>query len=225
MRGVGTAVTLLALVSLTASAADGFLELNETRYLDAGDRMGVIVLAVNWGRQWRCAGHDSAQLEKLVFTRFVEGRLLDEQAGLVLKIPRNREVEDEYITLAVLVDPGTYALSEFKVRTARSIGDVGYWAATSDELVRDGKAVAGTFTIGRGEIIYIGHFSLDCNKEVLPRRYHLQDRQEFEKYVMGLHSVYPFIGDAPVEFRLFETRRLGKPFYLPDPVVEVADLP
>ena len=224
MRGVGKAATLLALVSLTATAADGFLELTEKRYLDADGRLGVVVLAVNWGRQWRCAGYDSAQLQKLIFTRFEDGRLLEGQRSLVLKIPRKLDVDDEYRTLAVLVEPGTYALSEFDVKTARSIGDVGHWVATSNDLIKSGMAVAGTFTVTGDEIIYIGHFSLDCNKEVIPWRYHLQDRNEFEKYVAGLREAYPFISDRPVEFRLFQTRRIGRPFYLNDPVVEVADL-
>lgn len=63
---------------------------------------------------------------------------------------------------AFLVEPGEYLLSAFSVRVAKSVSKVGYFKAERGELVSAGTSKGGSFTVSVGEIVYIGHFALDC---------------------------------------------------------------
>ena len=175
----------------------------------------VILLNVNWGRAWGCAGMDNAQLLALNFMKLPigTGPTLDFSAPSKLRAKR------EFVPLAVVMPPGEYALAGFEVLVARSKSDTGRIRATPMDLLRKEKQQGGSFTVESGEVVYIGHFGLDCVKEPIPWRYYVQDRAEFERYVAAFRNTFPFMIDKPVQFRLFETTEFGTHFALDNPVV------
>lgn len=81
-------------------------------------------------------------------------------------------------------------------------------------LFKDGKPIGGTFTAMAGEIVYIGHFGVDCAKEPVPWRYYIEGRAEFDRYAAGFRKRFPFIGNTPIRFRLFATTMFGEPYTL-----------
>jgi hypothetical protein len=115
----------------------------------------------------------------------------------------------------VLLDPGEYALAGFRFKVAASVRDVRVAEVGPAELIVGGKPVGGSFTVGAGEAVYIGHFGVDCNGEPTPWRFYVEGKDAFADYVNGFHKRYPFAKNVPVTFRLFQTERLGQPYELP----------
>lgn len=184
---------------------------------DNVDRLGsngLILLEVNWGRQWGCAGLDNAQLQKMTFKRLPDPALPNGNATIKLKTPSRLFVDDRYQTYALLIEPGVYALSGFDVKIAQSTSKLGHLIGKSKDLFDDDKPTGGTFTVAIGEIVYIGHFSLDCSQEPVPWRYYIERQDEFDRYVAGFRTKFPNIGDRPVHYRLFSTEMFGSAFTL-----------
>jgi hypothetical protein len=200
--------------SLSAIAAEP-VSLSETTYQTD---LGVILIQVNWGRSWKCGAYENAQLQALTFTRSPIGS--PEPVSLELKTPSKLFVNQQFLPYAYVVQPGEYVLTGFDVKIARSMTDVAHIIGSRDNLIQDGKPVAGTFTVNPGEIVYIGHFGLDCGAEPFLWRYYIDGRDEFEKYVGGFRQKFPFVKLTPVQFRLFSTPMLGRPYVLPDPIVK-----
>ena len=75
------------------------------------------MLAINWGRQWACAGLDNAQLQALTFTRRPDGPTLE------FKPESKLFADDTYGNAAVLVEPGVWDLTGFDVKVAESMED------------------------------------------------------------------------------------------------------
>jgi hypothetical protein len=194
-------------------------ELTEDSYADAGSQLGVIIFEINWGRKWNCGPFENAQLQRLTFTNRSDHSNLFDGTELSLETPSKLFVDDEYTPMAIMVEPGTYALTGFDVKTARSMSDIGHFLGTEKELLPDGLPRGGTYSIAPGEIIYIGHFGLDCGDDVIPWRYYLTERQGFESFVAGFREVYPFTASTDVEFRLFETEAIGSSYSLDEPIV------
>jgi len=180
--------------------------------------LGVLVIQVNWGRTWKCGLYENAQLEALTFRKAP----LDspEPVSFVLETPSKLFVDNKFLPYAFVIQPGEYSLTAFDVKVARSVKDVGHFKGAEESLIVGGKPVGGTFTVGPGEIVYAGHFGLDCGQEPFLWRYYLESREEFEKYVRGFREEFPFVGQVPVQYRLFSTRLFGNPFSLKDPTVE-----
>lgn len=173
---------------------------------------GIVVVQANWGRQWPCAGYENAQLVAIEFQRQAahadgargpEARLALETRGML-------RVDDRFIASAHLLPPGTYALSGYEIKAARSVRDVGRIAVDSDALSRDGRD-PGSFRVGAGEIVYIGGFGLDCTDTPIPWRYYLEDREAFDAAVAGFRRKYPFTASTPVRYRLFESGLFAEP--------------
>lgn len=225
MRVPWKASLLVLALSLSASAQEGCLKLDKDSYLKNSDTLGLVLLEVNWGTRWRCGGYDNAQLKRLIFSPYSDGAIQRNRPELVVRAPSGRYCDDGYTPLALLVEPGAYALSEFKIQTSRSIGDLGHMVATEENLFRDGKPTGGTFWIRAGEIVYIGHFSLECKNRVCPQRTYLENREAFEQYVADFRGAFPYTASKPVEYRLFDTKMLGQPFKLANPTVEASDAP
>jgi hypothetical protein len=74
--------------------------------------------------------------------------------------------------------------------------------------------------VNPGEIVYVGHFGLDCGAEPFLWRNYIQNREDFEGYVAGFREKYPFAKQVPVQYRLFSTQLFGNPFALKDPTVK-----
>ena len=111
-------------------------------------------------------------------------------------------------------------MSSFDVKIARSMSDVAHIKGSRENLIKDGEPLGGSFTVNPGEIIYIGHFGLDCGAEPFFWRYYVDGREEFERYVEGFRERYPFVKNVPVQYRLFYTQTLGAPHALQNPTVE-----
>lgn len=191
-----------------ATAAD-VEELTSDNYAKDGTEKAVVILHVNWGRQWGCAKLDNAQLQALKFSR-----IPSINASISLETPSALTAKDSFIPYTFLIQPGEYAISDFDVKVARSSSDVQHMKAEPAHLFKDGKPIGGTFSAGAGEIVYLGHFSLDCKKEPIPWRYYIDGRKEFEGYVSGFKKAFPFVKDKPVQFRLFSTTMFGEPYAL-----------
>jgi hypothetical protein len=195
-------VLVVSFAFAAAASADDLVELSEEAYADSGGKHGVILYEINWGRRWGCAGLDNAQLQALTFSQGEGAPTLE------LKTPSRLFVDNRFTAYALLVEPGNYTLTGFDVKVARSTTDVGH-------LIWNEKN-GGTFTIGAGEFVYIGHFGLDCAQEPIPWRYYVEGRNEFERYVAGFRERYPFVGDVTVRFGLLDTELFGTAYSLLD---------
>lgn len=180
--------------------------------------LGVIITQINWGRSWKCGPYENAQLQALTFTRSPADQV--DPVTLDFSAPSILAADNDFVPYAAVVKPGEYLLTAFDVKVARSMSDVGHIKGTERTLVKDGKPLGGAFTVGPGEIVYIGHFGLDCGAEPFLWRYYIDGRNDFERYVEGFRRRYPFTRGVPVQFRLFSTQTLGEPFSLRQPMVE-----
>lgn len=213
LRLVGYTLAVLG-TSLAALAAEP-VDLSEASYQED---LGVILVQLNWGRIWRCGAYENAQLQALTFTRSPIDS--PEPMALELKTPSRLFVNNQFLPHAFVIQPGEYVLTAFDVKIARSMTNVAHIIGSKDNLIQDGKHIGGSFTVNPGEIVYIGDFGLDCGAEPFLWRYYLDGRDEFEKYVDGFRRKFPFVKQVPVQFRLFSTPLLGRPFALQDPVVK-----
>jgi hypothetical protein len=179
---------------------------------------GVLIIQVNWGRTWKCGQFQNAQLEALTFTKSpIDAQ---EPVSLDLETPSKLFVDNKYLPYAFVVAPGEYILTGFDVKVARSASNVAHIKGSKDILVKDDKPVGGTFTVNPGEIVYVGHFGLDCGAEPFLWRSYIQSREEFEKYIGGFREKFPLVKQVPVQYRLFSTQLFGYPFALKDPTVK-----
>lgn len=179
---------------------------------------GVIIVQVNWGRTWKCGQFENVQLQALTFTKSPIDN--SEVPSLELKTHSRLFVDSKYLPYAYVVQPGEYYLTGFDVKVARSTTDIRHIVGTKDNLIKEGKPVGGAFTVNPGEIVYIGHFGIDCGAEPFLWRYYIDGRAEFESYIEDFRLKYPFVKDVPVQFRLFSTETLGNPYRLDEPTVE-----
>ncbi len=191
------------------------VSLNENNY--KAD-LGVIILQINWGRSWKCGQFENAQLQALTFTKSAAGHT--ENASLDLETPSKLFVDSEFIPYAFVIQPGEYFLSSFDVKAARSKTEVLHIKGSKDNLIKEGKSFGGSFTVNPGEIVYIGHFGLDCGAEPFLWRFYINGRQDFERYIKGFREKYPFVKKVPVQFRLFSTQIFGNPYSLKDSIVK-----
>lgn len=180
--------------------------------------LAVLIIQVNWGRAWDCGEFENAQLEALTFTRVQADDAQSET--LELRTPSKLLVDNTFLPYAYLVRPGEYVLTGFDVKVARSRMDVRHIIGTRDQLIKDNKPVGGSFTAGPGEIVYVGHFGLDCTEKPFLWRFYVVGREEFERYIDGFREKYPFLKDVPVQYRLFSTEIFGNPYSLENPTID-----
>jgi hypothetical protein len=195
--------------------AGGPVDLNEDSYKK---ELAVIMVQINWGRTWQCGQFENAQLQALTFTKSPIDT--PEVVSLELETPSKLFVDNKFLPYAFVVQPGEYLLTAFDVKVARSTTDIMHIKGTKENLIKEGKPVGGTFTVNPGEIVYVGHFGLDCGAEPFLWRYYINGRSDFERYVDGFRQKYPFVKGVPVQFRLFSTESLGQPYHLDEPTVE-----
>jgi hypothetical protein len=180
--------------------------------------LGILIIQVNWGRTWKCGQFENAQLQALTFTKSPVDA--PKPLSLDLETPSKLSVDNKFLPYAFVIQPGEYVLTGFDVKLARSVSDVAHIKGSKDDLVQDGKPVGGIFTVNPGEIVYIGHFGLDCGAEPFLWRTYIDERRDFERYVDGFRNKFPFVKHVPVQFRLFSTQLFGNPYALTDPTVK-----
>jgi hypothetical protein len=199
----------LLIFSMAVASPGALVELNERAYAAVGGNAGVIVFEVNWGRQWGCGGLDNAQLQALTFSQWPDGPRLE------LKTPSRLFVNDEFRSYSLIVQPGEYFLTDYDVKVAKSVREVGHLIGRS-VLFENDRPIGGSFTAKAGEFVYIGHFSLDCSLEPIPWRYYVVGEEGFRKYSDSYRDEHPYIGDTAIEFRLFDTSMFGTAYSLGD---------
>jgi hypothetical protein len=180
--------------------------------------LGVLIIQVNWGRRWKCGQFENAQLQALTFTKSPVIAL--EQISLDLVTPSKLFVDNKFLPYAYFIQPGEYVLTGFDVKVARSVSDVAHILGTRENLIKDGKPTGGTFTVNSGEVVYVGHFGLDCGAEPFLWRSYVDGQSEFERYIDGFRSKFPFAKQLPAHYRLFSTELFGRPFTLKEPIVK-----
>lgn len=178
---------------------------------------GAVLIAANWGRQWGCGGNDNAQLQQLGFDKIepvakppgqrpeivIEGA----ESGNAAQLP--------FANYIFLVDPGEYEFSLYRIRVAQSMSRVGQFVGDRKSLFQDGRSKVGSFKVGPGEIVYVGHFALDCAQAPMPWRYYPETRDDFDQYLSKVKQQYSDLDTSKVMFRLFDTKLIGKPYSLP----------
>lgn len=185
-------------------------------YAQASGTKAIVLVSANWGRQWKCGQFDNARLQSLLFDRMDAPRASpDAAADFTLEDASIFPASTSFVDYAFVVEPGAYLLSGFRIKAARSTSDVGHVNGNRTTLIADGKSKAGSFVVGPGEVVYIGHFALDCALGPMPWRYYLEDRQSFEKYLALIKKKAPSLDVSDVKYRLFETSTMGRSFVLP----------
>lgn len=176
---------------------------------------GLVVLSALWGRSWKCGKFENGQLRSFGFDRLPSVTTADVATADVV-IEDSTYVGGGPATNYVLaLDPGEYGLAMFAIRVASSTTDVRTVSVGRARLFEGGKPVGGTFTVQAGELVYIGHFGLDCYKEPTIWRYYLEGRGGFEHYKRLIKHQYPFLPVETMQMRLFKTSALGRDYVLP----------
>ena len=176
---------------------------------------GLVVLSALWGRSWKCGKFENGQLRSFGFDRLPSVTTADVATADVV-IEDSTYVGGGPATNYVLaLDPGEYGLAMFAIRVASSTTDVRTVSVGRARLFEGGKPVGGTFTVQAGELVYIGHFGLDCYKEPTIWRYYLEGRGGFEHYKRLIKNQYPFLPVETMQMRLFKTSALGRDYVLP----------
>ncbi|WP_341237056.1 hypothetical protein [uncultured Limnobacter sp.] len=207
-------VITAGLLPLIATAAEPVKLTEDTYKAD----LGMIVVQVNWGRAWKCGQFENAQLQALTFTKSPIDN--ETSSALALETPSKLSADNQFLPYTFVIEPGEYALTAFDVKVARSITEVAHIKGSTDDLIEDGKPIGGSFTVGPGEVVYIGHFGLDCGAEPFLWRNYIEGRKDFERYVNGFRQQFPFVKHVPVRHGLFETQLFGNSYSLKDPVVK-----
>ena len=206
-----------ALLGSSAAAPPGDkVEVRADTYHLAKETHGLVVMSVDWGRRWSFCGAENAQLRTFAFDRVpVQKHSDDEAADLLLKAPPSLTAAPGAVAnLALLVEPGEYALSYSELKVARSFKADNYSAGRKD-LIADGKSQAGSFTVGAGELVYVGHFALDCvDGQPTIWRYYVIGRESFQEYLATrVKPRYPFLDTEAVQYRLFKMTVFGSNAY------------
>ncbi|WP_050461955.1 hypothetical protein [Herbaspirillum autotrophicum] len=206
-----------AAVLSVASHAGGVAEaLSPGRYAEQGATKAVVIMSANWSRKWGCGAYENAQLQYLAFDNLGLPKTAANAApDLLVKDDTFLPAKNRFANYVYLIEPGEYSLTGFSIKLGKSVSNVGYFVGNKDNLVQDGKSKAGKFTVAAGDIVYVGHFWLDCATAPMPWRYYPETREDFDIYLDSIKQQYPEIDPAKVQFRLYETSVMGLPFSLP----------
>ena len=206
-------MVLALLIALAVSSAMGkeppiAVKLSKKAYSKFGDASAVVLFTAGWGRAWNCGGFENAELRGIGFDLLPvpEGKKGDPDI-----LVEGRSGETNY---AFLVRPGSYAIAFAKVKVAASMTDIRYLKLTRKDLLKEGRPIGGTFSANSGEVVYIGHFGLDCTYQPIPWRYYLNSREDFNEYISDFRKKYPFVHFRTGTYRLFDSKEFGQPHEL-----------
>lgn len=152
-------LAIAALLPSLVSAAEP-VNLSEDTYKSD---LGTIIIQLNWGRVWKCGSYENVQLQSLTFTKSPVEE--PNASSIELETPSKLFVDNKFLPYTFVVQPGEYVLTGFDVKVARSMTDIAHIKGSKDSLIKDGKTIGGSFTVSPGEIVYVGHFGLDCGGE------------------------------------------------------------
>jgi len=209
--GINCAV-FFGLIPVCSPAQDA---LTERSFAAEGSTSGIVILEVNWGRHWKCGPFENAQLQRLAFRRLGAGDDGKVAPEWNLEPGSTLLAQSKFTPYVVLLEPGEYALSGFRLKVASSVSDVRVANVDSATLIADGQPAGGSFSVASGEIVYVGHFTVDCNGEPTLWRFYIDGQREFDSFVEEFRQQYPYVRNAQVTYRLFETKNFGTPYELP----------
>lgn len=176
---------------------------------------GVVVFSVTWARKWGCVNFQNAQLRAFGFDRMpIISRTESEPPDLLVE-GSAMYAEPFPVNYALAVEPGEYSLSRLTIKVALSVRDVRIGSVGRSVLYKEGLPIGGTFDVKSNEIVYIGHFGLDCKEEPIIWRYYVEGREEFDKYKKAIKDQYRFLDVENMQFRLFRTSIFGQDYFLP----------
>ncbi|HSB45064.1 MAG TPA: hypothetical protein VLD60_08635 [Nitrospira sp.] len=176
---------------------------------------GLVVVSAMWGRTWKCAQFESGQLRSFGFDRLPSQTTADDATADVVIESSPYYGEGPAKNYVLALDPGEYGLATFTMNVASSPTDVKTASVGRARLFEGRKPIAGTFNVKAGELVYIGHFGLDCYKEPTIWRYYPEGREGFDNYKQVIKKQYPFLNVDQMQFRLFKTSLLGRDYGLP----------
>lgn len=212
-------ILLILCLGLNAAHADNSKvaePITSDAYKQFGASKGVVLFAVRWDRKWSCGEFENAQLRVIGFDKLPSQRANDDEAPDILlddaPLIMTKPVFENY---ALLVEPGDYGLSSLHIKVARSVSDVGVFKIPRSTFLKDGRSLGGTFKVGPGEIVYIGHFYLDCYKQPTLWRFYSEDRDAFDRYLASVKKEHPELDVTKAQFRLFQTTEFGYDYQLP----------
>jgi len=215
IHAIDRACTLFLGLFLSSATFAQNVPLTHDTYAAEGASKAVVLISVRWDRKWKCAGYENAQLRVLGFDRMPSQHAAnDERADLLLDdapLVMTKPAFDDY---AFLVEPGEYALSRLQIKAAKSASDIRYSRVGRDRLLKDGKAQGGTFTAEAGEVVYVGHFYIDCYAEPAMWRYYMEGREAFDEYLAEWKKKFPELDTSKVKFRLFKSPYFGRDYEL-----------
>lgn len=186
-------------------------------YTQTRNTNGVVLMDINWGRQWRCGGHENAQLIGLAFDKLPMSNINnDTKPSFVVKSPSRLMVDPVFINYAFSLEPGEYAISAFSIKVADSVSKVGFLTARRDQLYQNGEPIGGSFIVMPNETVFIGNFYMDCASPYAPRlwRYYPKDREAFNEQIKEYKRSFPYLDLVAVKFRLFKTKEFGYDYEL-----------
>lgn len=189
--------------------------LTKDAYEQLGTTRGVVLIAVRWDRKWKCGGYENAQLRTIAFDKQPSQKNNDaDQADIFLDDAPLIMTKPAFDNYAFLVEPGEYGLSELQIKVARSVSDVGYFKVNRSSFLKEGKSGGGTFMVNAGEIVYIGHFYLDCLQQPTLWRYYPDGQEAFKAYLGTIKNQFPMLNLDKAVFRLFKTKEFGNDYQL-----------
>jgi hypothetical protein len=180
-----------------------------------GKTKGLVVLSAIWGRTWKCAQFENGQLRSFGFDRLPSRTTADDATPDVLIEDSPPYTERHPVNYVLALEPGEYGLATFTIKVASSVTDMKIVSVGRARLSEGRKQIGGTFNVKAGELVYIGHFGLDCYKEATIWRYYPEGREGFDSYKKVIKMQYSFLDVDNMQFRLFETSVLGRGYVLP----------
>jgi hypothetical protein len=196
----------------TISRADEIaVPFKRSLYEQTASTKAVVLISVNWNRQWKCGTYENAQLQSFSFDKAGTEKEVSAMPDLLLKDDSFISTPSGFVNYAFVVDPGEYLFGGFRLKVAKSVSEVGYFSADRSILLADGKSKVGRFQVEAGEIVYLGHFAVNCTGQPMPWRYYAQPGSDFDKYLNVIKKQFPSIDTQSVKFRPFETSVMGGP--------------
>ena len=216
LRGFTFLTALVVLVSGCTSSGPSRPEQEVTAASYGKDKTkGLVVVSAMWGRTWNCAKFENGQLRSFGFDRLPSQTTGDDATADVVIEGSLNYPGGPAKNYVLALDPGEYGLSTFSIKVASSPTDVKTVSVGRARLFEGRKPIGGMFTVKAGELVYIGHFGLDCYKEPTIWRYYPEGREGFDSYKQVIKKQYPFLDVDKMEFRLFKTSLLGRDYVLP----------
>ncbi|EYC52844.1 hypothetical protein AZ34_09110 [Hylemonella gracilis str. Niagara R] len=173
-------------------------------------------MAVRWDRRWNCSGFENAQLRAIGFDKLPSAKTGDDaNADVLLDDAPLIATKPAFDNYAFMVEPGDYALSRLEIKVAKSKSEVGFFKIPRSRFLKDGQSLGGSFTVAAGEVVYLGHFYLDCTLQPILWRYYAEGRDGFNAYLASLKRSHPALETEKVVFRLFQTKEFGNDYKLP----------